>query len=387
MLGFEDVALLVLISSWVSGAFSRRPAAPLRKGDSFSALQGAAAVTTLASDAMGGAPGLFNYGAWLRAGSRAAASKGCDVRFFAIWRAGRIARSLALRIERRRGFSLAFPVVDPLAQYTCVQGEGGCEGLIDRVVLQLRKTTDVDALVLSRVPTDGALAEALNTAGAFKVRTSRAPYVDLTRFSSYAEWFDSFGAVTRKSRRNRRKRFEAAGTTDFKVLAAGPEAVDAAKLLIGFKRKWIRTNGLTSRVLDDDAWTDALVEVVASPDSGAVVSCLCLNGELVAGEVGFVSGDTYLSYLGAYDPAHAGLGVGTVQIMHTVAWCFEQGVKTVDFLPPADDYKLRWTTSDCQREVADYILPLHKLGSLGASIMSRFPTAPDMVRALAKQFS
>lgn len=386
MLGFEDVALLLLISSWLSGALARRPAAPLHKGDSFSALQGAAAVSTLASSAIESASGFFNHGPWLRAASRAAASKGCDVRAFAIWRAGRIARSLALRIERWGGFSLAFPVADPLAQYTCVQGEGSCEGLVDRVVLQLRKTTDVDALVLSRVPTDRALAKALNAAGAFKVRTSRAPYIDLTKFSSYSEWVESFGTATRKSRRNRLKKFESAGSTGFRIIEAGSEAVDAARRLVGFKRWWIETNGLTSRVLDDDAWTGALLEVVASPESGAVVSCLCLNGDLVAGEVGFVSGDTYLSYLGAYDPAHANLGVGTLQIMRTVGWCFEQGIRTVDLLPPADDYKLRWTTPDCQREVADYILPLHKLGSLGASLISRFPAAPDMFRALAKQF-
>lgn len=379
----EEFALMVLASSWIAGTLARRQTKPLARGDSFADYAGAAALSALSFNA-GGA--LFSRPVWLRAASRAAAAKGCDVRVFGIWRGAQLRKSLAVRIERKGGLALAFPVVDPLAQYTELQGSGDGEVLLDHVLRQLRSTTDAQALVLSRVRSDGPLARALAGSGAVKLRCGRAPYIDLTRHASHAAWLDSFGAATRKSRARRRKKFEAAGKTGFMVLSAGREAAETATRLIEFKRRWLQANGLSSRVLDDPAWTEALIEIVAAPDSSCVVSCLTLDGELVAGEVGFVSDDAYASYLGAYDVDQARLGVGTLQIIETVRWCYDNGIRTFDLLPPADDYKLQWTTPGCHHEVADYVVPLHKLGSFGASILSRLRLSGPMLRAIARQF-
>jgi len=379
----EDIALILLASSGVAGALSRTRGKPLAEGENFAVRAGAAAVAAMSPEAGGG---VFHRPAWLKAASRAAAEKGCDIRLFGIDRAGRPSKSLALRIERRGALVLAFPILDPLAQYTEMHGEGDSRAFIERVARQLRETTDAHALVLSRVPSGGALAEALRAAGAFTLRTGRAPFIDLTRFSSHGEWLESFSATTRKSRRQRRRKLEASGVVRFEVLAAGPEAAEVAARLVEMKRRWMHRCGLKSRVLDDPIWTSALLEVAASPDSGGMVSRLTLDGVLVAGELGFVAGDTYLSYLGAYEPAQAHLGVGSQQIAETVGWCFENGIRTFDLLPPADDYKLRWTSPDCQREVADYVLPLHRLGTIGASFAARFIGGSAMLRTLARQF-
>lgn len=372
LLDFEEVALLLMASSWLLGARRCAPAKPLAPGEQFRAATGAeVAALRPESD-----QGLFQGRAWSQAAARAALSGGCELHGCGLWREGGLQAFLALRIERRKGLAIAFPLTDPLAQYSDLSGAGDALALLQRTVQHLAETTDVHALVLPRVRSDSALARALDQTGSIRLRESHAPYIDLSRHASHDAWLASFGAATRKSRRQRRRKLEARGEVGFRAIPAGEEAGRAARDLIDLKRSWMQANGLGSRVLDDPLWISALAGIVAAPDSRAVVSCLTLDGRLVAGEIGFVAANVYHSYLGAYDTAFARFGVGTLQIMETVRWCFEAGIATIDLLPPDDPYKREWTQDGDRHEVADHVVSVGSLGLIGASIAAGLMAGP-----------
>ncbi|MGE0213849.1 MAG: GNAT family N-acetyltransferase, partial [Parvibaculaceae bacterium] len=297
LLDFEEVALLLLATSWLLGTRALGPLKPLARGEEFRTVSGIE-VASFRSD---GNDSLFNGRAWSAAAAGAAMAKGCELQACGLWQEGELRLSLALRLERWSGVTLAFPLTDPLAQYSDLQGEGDALGLLERTVRYLARSTDARALVFFRVRSGTALAEALDRMGAARLRSGQAPYIDLARHASHEAWLASFGATTRKSRRQRRRRLETRGTVAFQAITAGAEAGRAAQAILVLKRNWMRANGLKSRVLDDPHWSSALAEIISSADSNAVVSCLTLDGKLIAGEIGFVAEGDYFSYLGADD--------------------------------------------------------------------------------------
>ena len=153
-----------------------------------------------------------------------------------------------------------------------------------------------------------------------------------------------------------RRRAEAAGRLD--IRRAGWEDAPASFETVAalHRRRWQgRGEG---GVLDDPAvrrFHAAAVPALA--EAGLLrLYTLTLDGTPLAALYALATGSTTAYYIGGFDPAAAGLGVGTLLIGHAVAEAAAEGAREFDFLRGREPYKYLWGAVD--RAVVDRWLRL-----------------------------
>ncbi|MGE0024004.1 MAG: GNAT family N-acetyltransferase [Hyphomicrobium sp.] len=327
--------------------------------------------------------GAFERFELVAAAARLAERRG-DEPFVAVIRdKGRPVTLLALRRERLFGARVAVPIAYPLAQYTDVVGEALTAHGLDRLCRRLARN-GTDIVLIRRVREDGGLHGALSQRARSQRAHDTACYIDLASFGTFADYEGSFSARTRRNRRQRQQRFEAnAGPLEFEMLR-GNDAVLALDAALTWKRKWLAERGVSSPVFDLGGWERLLREAVAA--SGAVVSALKAGDRLAAVEAGFIENTTYISYLGAFDPEFSSFSPGQLQMMGTIAWCFDHGFTRYDLLAPSDDYKRHWARKDTGVKVDDYALALTHVGRGIAEVRRHVrPLARDLYLKLSPE--
>lgn len=266
---------------------------------------------------------------------------------------------LPLRRERIIGSRAAVPLVYPLAQYTNTVGWSITPGDMPPLCNELSKA-GLDILLLRKVREDSGLYDALAVHGQSQNAGEAALYIDLNAYKTFAAYDASFSSPTRRNRRQRRQKLEAAlGPLSFDVLF-GKEATEAFDTALAWKRDWLAKRGISSPVFDAGAWEKLLRSAVSS--GAAVVTALRAGGVPTAIEVGFCERDTYVSYLGAFDPDLAAFSPGQEQMLRTIAWAFEQGFSRYDLLAPADGYKRQWARTETSVAIDDYAVALTHVG-------------------------
>ncbi len=278
-------------------------------------------------------------------------------------RAGTIRTLWPLRIDRRvYGVKLASDLASPLAQYSDVIGEPLDDSAFDTLCQLLRAKYGVDAILCRNVRADSGLAAALASNPQASIDQDAAPYVDLQAFDTFETYCEQFSKQTLRTRRQRRRKLEAAhGPLSFTVLSgsAGQQAIARA---LQWKQQWLREQALSSRVVGADEQEATLVAAVNGP--GVHASVLSAGDRPIAIELGFANRQHYAAFMGAFDPALASFSPGQEQMMLTLEWCFEQGFTRYDLLPPRDAYKLQWTKGRGEEPVQDYCVALTPLGTL-----------------------
>lgn len=296
-------------------------------------------------------------------------------------RGGKAASLLALRVERLIGARTAVALVHPLAQYADTAGAALEEHEFERAS-RLLAERGINALLLRKVRADSGLHAALTRFGHSQDASETALYIDLAAYEAFAAYEGSFSSTTRRNRRQRRQKLETlAGPLSFSVLR-GAEALPAFDTALEWKRNWLAGRGISSPVFDGGAWERLLRDMVSSGE--AFVSTLRGGDSLVAVEVGFADGTTYIAYLGAFAPEFGSVSPGQEQMLRTIAWCFEQGFARYDLLAPADDYKRQWARKDTGVAIDDYMVALTAIGRGVAEVRRRVrPLARDLYLRLS----
>lgn len=298
-------------------------------------------------------------------------------------RNGRAETLLALRRERLLGARAAVPLVHPLAQYTDVIGKPLEAHDLERLAGRLGEA-GVDVLLLRKVRADSGLYDALAACGQSQRAAETALYIDLAAFGTFAAYEASFSSRTRRNRRQRQQRLAAhAGPLAFARLERS-EALAAFDTALAWKRGWLAERGVSSPVIGVPDWEQVLRGTVAS--GTAIVTALSAGASPAAVEIGFRDGDTYFAYLGAFDPALGAFSPGQEQMLATIAWCFEQGLKRYDLLAPADAYKRQWTRTGSGVALDDYAIALTPIGRGVAELRRHVrPLARDLYLRLSPE--
>ena len=323
-----------------------------------------------------GGAGAFEQFDLVRQAAKAITREGGEPLVASIRRDGLTMTLLPLRRERIIGTRAAVPLVYPLAQYTNTVGWAISPDDMPSLCNALSKVS-LDILLLRKVREDSGLYDALSVHGQSQNARETALYIDLNAYKTFAAYDASFSSPTRRNRRQRRQKLEAAhGPLSFEVLF-GTEATDAFDTAVAWKRDWLQARGISSPVFDAGTWQKMLRSAVAS--GTAVVTSLRAAEKHTAIEVGFCERDTYVSYLGAYDPNLSAFSPGQEQMLRTIAWAFDQGFSRYDLLAPSDGYKRQWARSETGVAIDDYAVALTHVGR-GVAELRRH------VRPLARDF-
>lgn len=310
----------------------------------------------------------FDRPAVLAACARVALADGSEPLLCLVEREGRPVFALPLRMRRRIGLCEAIPLAAPLAQDIDGIGTSPTPEEIGALCDGLRTGYGVDLLNLRKVRAGATLAGALRHLSVSSSREVAAPYIDLRSFGDFPGYEASFSAKTRRARRQRRGAAEKAlGPLSFTVRTLGGLCTDRGALeeAIAWKREWLAAHGEVSSVIGT-AWEAAIVDVASA--GGAILSMLHAGSRLVAVELGMAEGCRYQAYLGAFDPRLGRYSLGHVQMLDTIAWCYEAGFSRYELLAPPDPYKLHLTRLPTAEAIIDIRVALSPVGRLGASI-------------------
>jgi len=222
---------------------------------------------------------------------------------------------------------------------------------------------------LRKVRADARIAPLL-AAQASTVASHEAPFIDVRAPASLS-------ARDARELRRLRRRLAEHGAVDFEVLS-GAAARMAATEALAFKREWLANRSLSSGVIGDPVWEDALLAMTGSPH--ARVARLSAAGRTAAIEIGLVHADRWHCYLGALAPEFAKSGPGQIQMAETVAHCRDNGLAAYDLLAPADEYKRRLTRDAVA--VHDHAVSLGAGGRFGLLLARLVPIAKHVAERL-----
>lgn len=257
------------------------------------------------------------------------------------------------------------------------------DSLILKGYRELVKLTRADVVHLPHLRADARLATVLprlaHTPPEAVGETLEAPAISIPQPIKIADFESRYSTKARKNRRRLMNRLEEMGEVTVACHGPGPEALRLGRTALEFKMRWLDRNGLFSPVMRDSK-TQAFFERAFADTSRPTdirVFALTLNGSPVAVHFGVLADDYLALHVVSHDERFEKQAVGLLLIERITRWAVENGVRTIDFLPPAAPYKLDWT--DTLVPVNDYAIPTSLAGRLAAA------SGAFNARALAKR--
>jgi CelD/BcsL family acetyltransferase involved in cellulose biosynthesis len=287
-----------------------------------------------------------------------------DLAIVTMRRDGRLVGVLPLIIERAFGLKQLAFMGAPVSQYgDAMMAADRAENDVIAAALRFAiKSTRADLVRLAKVRDDSVVAAALPQFGAMVTAAEEAPYIDLTRYGSFAAYQERFSAKARKNRRRLERRLEERGAVDAQWAIAGAAGEDAAHATLTLKRAWLKDRGQLSRAFADHR-TDAFFAAACAGDvrpSGANVSLLRSGGTIANAAITVTAKGAQALHILAYDNAFEKCAPGVLHVEKLIEQAFAQGHHTFDFLAPRHDYKNEW--ADSAVRVADYAVPVTTIG-------------------------
>lgn len=269
---------------------------------------------------------------------------------------GVVGRLMGLRTLRFLG--------DPLIQYGDVICNRARPAHFRAAWRALATPSVVDIAWLRKVRADARIAPFLSEI-ATVVTERKAPFIDLAKR-------DNLGTRQQRKLRRRRRQLAEHGEISL-VVERGAAAQRLAEEALSMKHAWLKNRGLTSSVVGERHWEDAILSLAANNGKTASLTAIGLRAgdDLAAIELGFEQGEHWHSYLGAMSPRFAKQAPGRLQIAEALERLRQDGITVYDLLAPADHYKLDLATGSI--EVRDYVAPIGWRGRLVSHMTGLVP--------------
>lgn len=228
-------------------------------------------------------------------------------------------------------------------------------------LLQSRRT---DLIWLSKVRADAAIAPLFKQQNGTVTRCEQAPFMDLASAPDFDTYMLRHSARARKKHRAVARKLAAMGKVEFVRQRQTPRAGALALEAIHEKIGQLLERGIVSPALSDPRTQKFFAEaaVDTTNPAGICVFALEINGESAAIDVLVKHKDRVATHIFAYNPKYAKDRVGAHLMELTIEQSLLSGFRYFDMLPPADDYKTRW--SDGAIDVIDWAMPLTIKGTL-----------------------
>ncbi|WP_224963349.1 GNAT family N-acetyltransferase [Geomonas subterranea] len=185
-------------------------------------------------------------------------------------------------------------------------------------------------------------------------RDEVAPFVTLVGdFESYLDSLRKFRKNMRSDTLRQMKRISSLGAFEFHIVKAQqnddpafPGAVDAVEAFVAQKRRQFEETGVAGTLTRPGY--DEFYRVEASENPHAHISCLTLDGKIIAVHFGYLYGDRFYYLMPAYDPSYAKYSPGRVLTYFLLEHCYSRGVQVFDFALGAEPYKYEWTADQVE---------------------------------------
>jgi CelD/BcsL family acetyltransferase involved in cellulose biosynthesis len=281
-------------------------------------------------------------------------------------RGGTLVGVLPLVVERAFGLrQLAF-MGAPVSQYgdALLVEDDFAANTVEGALRFAIASTRPDVVRFAKVRDGSSIAAALPRFGASLTAAEEAPYIDLTRYATFAAYQARFSNKARKNRRRLERRLEELGAIDAQWDIAGQAGSDAAAATLVLKRAWLKSRGQLSRAFADPRTDAFFADVCAGQmrSAGASVSLLRSGGEIANAAISVNAKGRQALHILAYGRKFEKCAPGVLHVEKLIEQAFGQGLRIFDFLAPRHEYKNEW--ADGTVRVTDYAVPVTVLGRL-----------------------
>ena len=262
----------------------------------------------------------------------------------------RLAGVAPLTLERRGPLRvLGMLGKEPGDYWDLLSAPGDRDAVAAAVAAELaRRRQEWDVGVLSCLGPGSPTPRALADAG---LRVRPRPAVACPAIELPGSWEAYLGSLPRDRRRNLRRHLRRLDEGEVEL----HEVADPAELPAVLARwqelrarQWDERGRTLTAAHRSDAFRDFLLAVAQAlvPAGQALVWTFRVGGELAGVYVNFADRSAFYWYLGGFDPAHAGLGLGKIAIAAGIRSSIERGRARYDFTRGSEPYKYWYGASD-----------------------------------------
>lgn len=267
------------------------------------------------------------------------------IRIFTASRAGELAILLPMVIEDTvLGIRKLHVIGRPLTQYSSALIDPMRASREDVAAFWqwVKAAADCDVIVMDGLPERTRLAEGIADVDTLE-EAGQAAVMDVSQLTSPDELTMNVKSSTRRRRNRRRNKLAKGGTLEVLELD-GSDARYAHYVAVAFewKQRWLSETGRYSDALFDERAETFLSKL----KDGTVLLVLLRDDEPVAIEIGYVLGDHYYSYLGAFNYELRHLSPGKVHLEEALAWTVRRKLAYFDLLGDPSTYKESWSNTN-----------------------------------------
>ena len=222
-------------------------------------------------------------------------------------------------------------------------------------------TKTVDFMWLNRMSDDAALGPLIHRVKGVLRSVEEAPYVDWADWPDWEAYWRKRTKNVRKGLARRRRRFEEQGKVGFGFVTSPEEMVETLEWMHGHKAAWMKSKGLKMQ----DGRIDTAVHMrefyrtfvadTAFASKHLRLATLTLDGNVVAGQLGFLFEGTFSAIISAYDPAWEKYAPSTLLLVDLLRWTLENDCAIVDLMPYGESYKYVWAPKEAK--ITTYLIP------------------------------
>jgi len=280
--------------------------------------------------------------------------------------AGRLVLVMPLVTQRKAGLAELTWLGEPVSQYGDVLASGDAATVrsLEAAWRFAVSRTRADVANLRRVREDSTAFALLAHLGASVTAAEEAPFLDLSKDTSFAGWEERRQPRARKNRRRHERRLADEGEIGFCALSGSDEAALLARHAVRLKRESLAGKGAISLALADERFERFFSNAAHGFDRPAGVSALALtsNGMPAALKIMIETDDTAFLHVAVFEPKYEKHGVGSLLLERLVERTILSGRSQLDLLPPRHTYKLDF--ADGIVTVRDYAIALSAKGWL-----------------------
>ncbi|MDJ0612085.1 MAG: GNAT family N-acetyltransferase [Rhizobiaceae bacterium] len=283
---------------------------------------------------------------------------------------------LPLGLGTRFGQKILTGFAEPYQQYTELLCKNAVSpGDIFEAMLPAIRSSGADLMHLGQVRENGVLFEAIKEKVSPSGEMDSAPYVQLSNWQDFEDYFSTLKAKTRKNMRNARNRLSKSDELSHEFHRSGDGFTAVVQRTFKQRAEWLKRTGLTSRAFSDDEFSqllDRLATIGESENCKLQFLAMSLKhgDKQIAEQWGFVHKGCYYAFMSGWDFAYEAVSPGKLHLEDVLRTCYELGLDKADFMIPAVPYKQTWTRSEVT--VQDYVLPISFTGRVYNNLWLNF---------------
>ena len=151
-----------------------------------------------------------------------------------------------------------------------------------------------------------------------------------------------FGGRSRRTMRRKRRKLEALGALEFKVLTEAEDHIAPMNALFGMKHQRANRTGISDLFKDSRVREFYRMAGPVGPRTQTHLSQITVGDRMIAVHWGLIHDRTFYFILPTFDVDFSRFSPGQILIEHLIKWCLENGIETMDFTIGPEAYKSDW---------------------------------------------